>query len=76
MPDVRVPCRYQRLERQFANAHGVADSFVVFDFFNYMNPIKYLWKDGTEMTGICAGGSAAVRKPLYDGYRKLITVGP
>lgn len=37
-----------------------------------MNPIKYLWADKTEMTGLCIGGPAAVRKPLYDGYRKSI----
>lgn len=74
--DVRVPCDPKRLISQFENAHGVAESFVAYDFFHYMNPIKYLWADKTEMTGLCTGGPAAVRKPLYDGYRKLITVGP
>ena len=74
--DVRVPCDPKRLITQFENAHSVAESFVTYDFFHYMNPIKYLWADKTEMTGMCIGGAVAVRKPVYDGYRKLITVGP
>src|SRR5690348_5122729 len=39
--DIRVPCDPNRLVPQFENAHGVADAFVIYDFFHYMNPIKY-----------------------------------
>jgi hypothetical protein len=74
--DVRVPCDPKRLVSQFENAHGLGESFAAYDFFHYMNPIKYLWADDTEMTCLCVGGAAAARKPLYEGYIKLITTGP
>ncbi len=60
---------------RFANAHGIAHSFVPYDFFHYMNPNRETWAIGDEITTLGAGGSTAARKPLYDGYRNLIAVG-
>lgn len=69
---VRVPRDVALLPSQFAAGRGIVDQFVTFDFFHYMNPGLYQWADGSEMRRLCAGGPAAARKPLYDGYKKLI----
>jgi len=45
---------------------------VTYDFFHYMNPNRYNWANGDEITMLCIGGPTAVRKPLFDGYRMLI----
>ena len=70
------PCRAPRLVGQFDNAHGLAEAFIAFDFFHYMNPNAYNWASGEEIETLCAGGSAASRKCLFDGYLRLITTGP